>query len=174
MLHANRSAVSADAAFFQALANVILGNNRSVFLEDGVTAGVIAVIVGVDNEAHRLVGDAFERRLNLIGQGSVLIIHDDDSILPDRGADIAGIVSFQHVDAAGDLGHFHLDFAEVLILGNCEYAYEHDRKTNLAHLPSSPIQKTWLATDSHGFLLISLRESCARIPCTPERHESKL
>ena len=62
-----------------------------LLLEVSVPAGMVAVIVGVDDEAYRLVGDALQRGLDLFRQRGVLVVDDDDAVLADRGADVAGI-----------------------------------------------------------------------------------
>ena len=41
-----------------------MGDDRRFFLEKRVSAGMIAVIVGVNDKANRLVGDALQGRLN--------------------------------------------------------------------------------------------------------------
>ena len=66
-VHVNGTAVASPTAAFQAFANVFLRNNRSLFLEVGIPAGMIGVIVRVDDKPHRLVGDTFQRSLNLVG-----------------------------------------------------------------------------------------------------------
>ena len=86
-----------------------------LLLEVRVPAGVVAVIVRVDDEAHRLVGDALQRGLNLVRQRRVLVVDDHDAVLADGRADVAAR-ALQHVDVAGDLGDLDLHFAEVLVL----------------------------------------------------------
>ncbi len=84
----NRSEIARRAALFQTLADVVVGDHGRLFLEDCVSAGVVAVIVGVDDETNRLVGDPLQRGLDLVGQGSILVIDDYDAIIAHRCADI--------------------------------------------------------------------------------------
>ena len=44
---------------------------------------MVAVVVSIDDEAHRLVGDALERRLDLGRQRGKLIVDHDDAIVAD-------------------------------------------------------------------------------------------
>ena len=100
---------------FKALAHVVLRDDRRFLLEECVAAGVVAVIVGVDDEADRLVGNALERSLDLLGQGSVFVVDHDDAVVTHRRADVSAR-SLQHVDAAGNVGDLDLDLAEILAL----------------------------------------------------------
>ncbi len=114
-IHVHRAAIAGGAARFQSLAHIVLRDDRRLLLEIRVPAGVIAVIVRVDDEPHRLVGDAFQRRLNFLGERGVLIVDNHNSIVPDRCANVPSR-AFQHVNVAGHLGDLHLDFAEILLL----------------------------------------------------------
>src|ERR1700739_1398113 len=79
----------------------------------------------VDDEAHRLVGDpeAFERGLNFFGQGSELVVDQDDTVFADGGGDVAS-GAFQHVDIPGYFGGFDLDLGEILALREGKYRQE--------------------------------------------------
>ena len=66
-LHMDGAAVAAAAAALQALADVILRDDGRLLLEVCISAGVVGVIVRVDDETHGLVGDAFQCGLNLVG-----------------------------------------------------------------------------------------------------------
>ena len=88
-VHVNGPAVARRAAALQALAHVVLRDDRRLLLEICIPAGVIAVIVRVDDEPHRLVGDALQRGLNLVGQRGVLIVDDHDAVVADRRADVS-------------------------------------------------------------------------------------
>jgi len=115
VLYGNRTQVSGCTAFFEALADVIVSDDRGLLLKICVAAGVVAVKVRVDDEPHRLIGDALERGLDLLGEWRVLIVDNHDAIFPHRGTDVAS-GALQHVDTAGNLGHFDLNLAEVLVL----------------------------------------------------------
>ncbi len=61
----------------------------------------------------------FEGGLNPVGEGSVLVVDDDDAVFANRGANIAS-GTFQQVDAAGNLRDFDLNLAEVLVLAEAK------------------------------------------------------
>src|SRR5580704_18127726 len=111
----DRAAISQSAATLQSLANVVLSNDGGLLLEVRVTAGVIGMIVGIDDKAHRLVSDAFQRRLDFVGQGSVLVVDDYDAVVADRSSDVSA-GTLDHIDVAGNLCDLHRDFTEVLVL----------------------------------------------------------
>ena len=82
---------------------------------------MITVIVGIDHEADRLVGDAqvLERGLNFFRQGSELIVDDNDSVFANRGGDVAAL-AFEHIDVAGNFSDLDLDLGPIgsLLLAN--------------------------------------------------------
>ena len=90
-------------------------DNRSLFLEKRIPAGVIKVVVSVHDEQEWFVGDALQSGLNFFCQGSELVVNNDNPILADGSSDVAAR-ALQHVNVARDFRNFHLDFAEVLIL----------------------------------------------------------
>ena len=119
VFHLDAAAVAGDAAGFEALANVVLGDDASSpRWRRAVPAGVIAVIVGVDDEADGLVGDAeiFQGGVDFVGERREFVVNDDDAVFADRRGDIAAR-AFEHIDVAGNFGDFDLDFGEVLLLG---------------------------------------------------------
>jgi len=61
---------------------------------------------------NRLAGDALQGCLDLLGQGSVLVVYDNDSVFAHGGADVAAL-ALEHVNAAGDFGDLDLNFTEV-------------------------------------------------------------
>src|SRR5881628_3692364 len=71
------------AAFFQPLADVVMRDNRSLFLEKRIPAGVIKVVVSVHDEPEWFVGDALQSGLNFFCQGSELVVNNDNPILAD-------------------------------------------------------------------------------------------
>ena len=86
VLHFNRSAIARRAAGLQAFAHIVVGDQRGARgIERLVAAGMVAVIVGVDDEAHGLVRDAdvFQRGLNLLRERGELVVHDHDAVLAD-------------------------------------------------------------------------------------------
>ena len=42
---------------------------------------MVVVIVRVNDEAHRLVGDTFQGGLNFLGERRVLVIDNDDAVV---------------------------------------------------------------------------------------------
>jgi hypothetical protein len=73
----------------------------------------------VDDEAHRLVGNAFESLLNSFCERSVLIVNDHNAIIANRSANVAPGPG-EHVNVAGDCRDFDLHLAEVLILSQAQ------------------------------------------------------
>src|SRR5208282_573884 len=71
----HRTAVAGSAARLEAFADVVVGDDRRLFLEVGVSTDVVTMIVRVDDEPHRLVVDAFQRGLNLFGQRGALVVN---------------------------------------------------------------------------------------------------
>jgi len=115
VVHFHGAAIACYAACGQTLANIILrDHSRTGIGEGGVPAGVIAVIVSIDDEANRLVCDAkiFEPSLDFFGKRSKLVVNDDDSVSADRGRDISSL-AFQHVDVSGNFSDLDLDFGPV-------------------------------------------------------------
>jgi len=76
---------------------------------------MVFVVMRVDDEAHRLVGNAFERLLDSFGQRRVLIVDHHDAVIADRSPDVAAR-PLEHVDVAGNFRDFDLNFAEVPVL----------------------------------------------------------
>jgi len=89
-------------------------NHWSLFLKAGIPVYVIEVIVGVDDEAHRFVGQFFERGFDPIGQRRELIIDQDDAIVADREPDVAAR-ALEHVNIAGNLADLDFYFVEVIL-----------------------------------------------------------
>jgi hypothetical protein len=77
----HRAAVARGAASLEALADVIVGDDRSLPLEVGISTDVIAMIVRVDDEAYRLVGNPLKCCANLIGERSRLVIDQNNAIV---------------------------------------------------------------------------------------------
>lgn len=115
----HRPAVARLTALFQPLANIIVSDDGRLLLEEFVPARVVSVVMRVDDEAHRLVGNALERRLNFVSERSVLIVNDHDAVIANGGANVAS-GAHQHVNIARDFRNFDLHFAEVLLLSQAE------------------------------------------------------
>src|SRR5262249_39084659 len=81
--HLDGAEIAEGAAAFQALANIVMGNDRSICLKDRISSCVIEMVVRVDNKAHGFVSNALQRRFDLVRQWGELIIHDNDAILTD-------------------------------------------------------------------------------------------
>src|SRR5437588_2606352 len=113
----HRSAIARRTALLEPLADIIVRNDGSLFLEVCIPAGVISVIMGIDDESNRLVSDPFQCSLDFLGEWRVLIVHNDNAVLAYRGADVPRVRALQHVDAASDLGDFDLNLGEILLLG---------------------------------------------------------
>src|SRR5271165_2549972 len=129
-VHGYGTAVAGFSASFQALANVVLSDDRSAFGgERHIPASVIAVIMGIDDEADGLVGDAdaLQSGGNLVSQRSVLVIHDNDAIIADGRRDVSA-GALQHVNVAGDFCDLDLYFVEVLVLRRDQQCSAHEEK----------------------------------------------
>src|SRR6266850_1335733 len=104
--------------FIEPPANVILGDERGAgVVERYVSAGVVSVIVRVDDEAHGLVRNFqfLQRGLDFFRQRSKLVVHNDDAVLAHRSGNVAAL-AFQHVDIAGNLGRLDLNLGPVRLL----------------------------------------------------------
>jgi len=115
VFHFQGAAIASGAAGDEALADVILRDDGGTRVGEGrITAAVIAVIVGVDDEADRLVGDfeIFERGLDFFGEGSEFVVDDDDAVFADGCGDVAAL-AFEHVDVAGNFGDLDLDLGPI-------------------------------------------------------------
>src|SRR5215813_3512292 len=77
---------------------------------------MVAVPVGVDDEAHRLVGELRDRGVDLGGERGVLIVDHEHAVLARGNADVPALPE-QHVDALRELRGGDLDLREILVLG---------------------------------------------------------
>src|SRR5437879_4141053 len=75
--------ISRRAAFLQPFADVVMASYRGLFLEKRIPAGVIKVVVSVNDEPEWFVGDALQSGLNFFCQGSELVVNNDNPILAD-------------------------------------------------------------------------------------------
>ena len=91
-------------------------NNRRLLLKIRIPTRMILVVMRIDNEPHRQCGDAFQRRLDLVRQWRILIVHYHNAVFAHRRSDVpAGALQHEHV--SGHLRDLDLNFAEILILG---------------------------------------------------------
>ena len=77
-----------------------------------VPAGVVAVIMRVDQIFDRQVGDGGDRRLDLVVQRRVLAVDHDDARLGDGDRDVSTL-ALQHVDVVAEVGGLDLDLGEI-------------------------------------------------------------
>ena len=115
IFHLHGAAISGHAAGFQALAHIVLCDHRGTRVAEWrIPAGVVAVVVSVNDEAHRLVRNfqILQRGLDFFRQRSELIVHNEDAVLAHGRGDISAL-AFQHVDVAGNLGRFDLNRGPV-------------------------------------------------------------
>ena len=99
----------------QALAHVVVGDDRRLGAEGRVAAGVVAVPVGVEHELELAGARALQRGADLVGERRELVVDDEDAVVARRDADVAAR-ALQHVDVAGDLGRLDLHLREVPLL----------------------------------------------------------
>ena len=130
VLELQRAQVSPGSAVLHALAHIVLRDDGRIFLEESIPAGVVAVVVRVDDEPDRLVGHAFQGRADLVGQRCVLIVNNHDPVFADRRADVARVRTLQHVDAVRDLYDLDFNLAVVFLRpghdGQCNRERPHD------------------------------------------------
>jgi hypothetical protein len=82
----------------QALTDIIVGEDQAAAPSQVlVTAGVVSVIVGVDEEFRVLATDLFDRRENLVGQGRKLIVDEKGAVRADQQADVTALAG-KHID----------------------------------------------------------------------------
>src|SRR5215471_5079708 len=115
----NRTAIgtdAGDATAFQSLAHIVLGNHRGTRVAERlVPAGVITVIVSVDDKPHGFVGNALESGLNLFRKRRELIINDNDAVFTYRGRYVAAR-ALEHVDVSRYFSYFDLNLREIILL----------------------------------------------------------
>jgi hypothetical protein len=100
-------------------AQVIVGNqDRAGLREREVAAGVIGVVVGIDDEAQRPVSCAEppKRGADPVRERRKLIGHQQHAVRAHGRADIAAS-PLQQVEVVGEPGGLDLDPAHVLLLG---------------------------------------------------------
>jgi hypothetical protein len=139
--HMKGAAIACRTAGFEALAYVVVRDDRRLLLEVLVAASVIGVVVRVDNKPNWLVGNAFQHGLNLVGQRSVLIVHHHDTVVAQRRPDVSAR-TFQYVHIAGYFADLPLHLAEVVVLGRDQAApkerdQSQNRQSKLVHTPST-------------------------------------
>ncbi len=107
-------------------------DRRALVGERQVTARVVIVIVGIDDEAHRLVGnaDVLQSGRDLGRERCKLIVNENNPILTDRGGHIAALAALQQKDIAGYFRYLDLDLTEVLLLCAQNRPHEQQGETN--------------------------------------------
>src|SRR5262245_34871784 len=128
------------APLHEPLTDVRLGDDRSLPSELCVPTRVIPVPVSVQDELQGLVRNALQSRLDLRRKGRELIVHDEETVLSGRDADVPSR-PFEHEDSSGHLRGLDLHLVEIL-LSRRERRYsggerEHDRPSKSAHPSSS-------------------------------------
>jgi hypothetical protein len=86
---------------------------HAIGTKSGIPAGVIAVVMRVDQIAHRLLGDGRDRCLDLVVQRRELSVHHDHAVGGHRNGDVAAL-AFQHVSLVAEIGGLDLDLGEIL------------------------------------------------------------
>src|ERR1044072_9742976 len=82
----NRAEIAGRATAFETLADIVMSNDRSIFLKVGIAVGVIEMIMRIDDEAHGFVCYSFERGFDPVGERGELIIYEDGGVVADAGA----------------------------------------------------------------------------------------
>src|SRR5579864_6292178 len=80
VIHGNRAEIPRWSACLEPFAYIVMGNDGCLLLKICIPAGVVAMVVGVDDKANRLVSDALERGLNFFRQWRVLVIDNNDAV----------------------------------------------------------------------------------------------
>jgi hypothetical protein len=91
--------------------------------------------MGVEHEANRLGRQGLDGRRDLVGERRVLVVDQEDPVVPDEHADVAAR-PLEHRDAAGDGDGLDLDLREVLLgerRGCQEAACKHERGKSTSH-----------------------------------------
>jgi hypothetical protein len=100
----------------EADADVVLRDDgRALLVEQRVTAGVIAVIVGIDHVFDGQRRDFRDRRLDLVVERRELRVHHDDAVRADGDGDVPA-EAFQHVGVVAEVGGLNLDLGEIRLL----------------------------------------------------------
>ena len=89
--------------------DVDLGNDGDAVLGEGlVSAGVVAMIMRVDEIFDRLFRDRFDGGLDLVVQRRELAVDHDDAVFRHGHRDISTL-AFEHVAVAAEVGGLDLD-----------------------------------------------------------------
>ena len=91
---------------------VVRHDDDAVLGEVRVPAGVVAMIVRVDQVFDRERRYRLDRRSDLVGQRRELPIHLDDAVGADRNGDVAAL-AFQHVGLVAEVSRLDLDLVPV-------------------------------------------------------------
>ncbi len=90
-----------------------MGGDGGAFEPEGlVSAGVVAVVVGVDHVADRLVRHRGDRRLDLVVQRGELAVDQDHPVVAGGDGHVAAL-ALEHPGAMAEVGGLDLDGREV-------------------------------------------------------------
>ena len=88
-------------------------------MEQRISAGVIAVIMGVDEIFDGQRRDLLDGGLDLVVERRELAVHHDDAVGADRDGDVAAL-ALEHVGLVAQVGGLDLDLGEVdVLLSKC-------------------------------------------------------
>ena len=106
--------------------DIVVRHDRDAVLgEVVVSAGVVAVEMGVDHVLDRQGRDRLDRSLDLVGERRELAVDHDDAVGADGDGDVAAL-AFQHVGLVAKVGGLDLDGIPVgLLLRECDPRNEH-------------------------------------------------
>jgi hypothetical protein len=99
-----------------------------------VPAGVIAVIMGVEDELQSAGIDLLDRGFNFRRKRRELVIDNENSVGPDRYADVAAR-SGEHINVPGNMRRFDLNFREVLLLLRASESQKRKQSDNENRFP---------------------------------------
>src|SRR6185437_13341129 len=87
-------------------------DNRAVGGEARIAAGVVAVMMRVDQEFERLRRHRGDGRLELVVHRRELAVHHDDAVVAGGDGDVAAR-AFEHPGAVAEIEGLYLDFREI-------------------------------------------------------------
>src|SRR5215470_11001561 len=120
---------------------VLCDDGGAVLLEVRISAGVVAVEMGVDDVFDRQRRDRLDGGFDLVGQRRKLRIHHDDAVCADRNRDIAAL-ALEHIGVVAKVGGLDLDLVPIdRLLSHCSAGAQHSSgrkcgECGLVHVPS--------------------------------------
>src|SRR5262249_13856490 len=88
---------------FEALAHVVVSDNRRLGTKRRIRPGVIAVPMSVEHVAQLSFAETLERGADFVGKRRELIVYYKNPVGSDRHSDVSPL-AFEHVHIAGDMG----------------------------------------------------------------------